>query len=40
MSKKRPPHETFTLIAILRASGIREFEWKERVLRDLMQHKK
>ena len=40
MTKQRPKYETYTLIAILIASGVREFPWKETILRDLTKHKK
>jgi hypothetical protein len=36
----RKKHETYRLIALLLASGVREYEWKERVIRDLIKHKK
>lgn len=38
--RHRPKYETYALIAALMASGIREFDWKEEILRDLMKHKK
>lgn len=33
-------HYTYTLLAILMATGIREFDWKEKILRELTKHKK
>lgn len=40
ITKQRPKFETYTLIALLMASGVREFEWREAILRDLVKHKK
>jgi hypothetical protein len=36
----REKHKTYMLIALLMATGVREFDWKERVIRDLIKHKK
>lgn len=36
----RKKHETYRLIALLLASGVREYDWKEKVIRDLIKHKK
>jgi len=40
ITNQRPKFETYTLIALLMAAGVREFEWREAILRDLMKHKK
>jgi hypothetical protein len=37
---KRKKHDTYLLISLLMATGVREFEWKEAILRDLIKHKK
>lgn len=36
----RKKHETYTLVALLMAAGVREFDWKELIVRDLIKHKK
>lgn len=36
----RKKHDTYRLIALLMASGVREYDWKEKVIRDLIKHKK
>lgn len=38
--RSRKKHETHLLLALLIASGVREYEWKEQAVRELIKSKK